>query len=220
MAVDPGMTVRVSRVHYPVRVLGPGDRLGIWFQGCSIGCRGCISRDTWDGASGTATAVERLIEICGDLTGGKLAPLTVSGGEPFDQPDALAGLLTGMRRRAAQTGAPFDVVCFSGRTLPVLRARYSHILRHVDLLIAGPYRAGAGHGGALAGSANQQVVPLTSRGAEMLDEVRARRAGSGIQIAVEPDGIWMIGIPRPGDMERVETELAARGVALGDVSWR
>ncbi|WP_461325238.1 4Fe-4S cluster-binding domain-containing protein [Bradyrhizobium diazoefficiens] len=43
------MTIRisVSRIHFPVTTLGPGRRLGIWFQGCSIRCPGCISMDTW-----------------------------------------------------------------------------------------------------------------------------------------------------------------------------
>ncbi|MCT5046402.1 radical SAM protein, partial [Pseudomonas aeruginosa] len=27
--------------------MGTGRRLGIWFQGCSIRCPGCISADTW-----------------------------------------------------------------------------------------------------------------------------------------------------------------------------
>lgn len=42
------MNLALSRMHFPVTTLGPGDRIGIWFQGCSIRCTGCISKDTWD----------------------------------------------------------------------------------------------------------------------------------------------------------------------------
>ena len=41
------MNISLSRVHFPVTTLGPGQRLGLWFQGCSIRCAGCISADTW-----------------------------------------------------------------------------------------------------------------------------------------------------------------------------
>ncbi|HAU1321526.1 TPA: radical SAM protein, partial [Legionella pneumophila] len=42
------MMIYISRVHFPVTTLGPGHRIGIWFQGCSIRCPGCISTDTWN----------------------------------------------------------------------------------------------------------------------------------------------------------------------------
>src|SRR3546814_9784731 len=41
------MRIAVSRLHFPVTALGPGRRIGLWLQGCSIRCPGCISVDTW-----------------------------------------------------------------------------------------------------------------------------------------------------------------------------
>ncbi|MBP5240157.1 MAG: 4Fe-4S cluster-binding domain-containing protein, partial [Oscillospiraceae bacterium] len=29
--------------HFPVVTLGPGRRLGLWLQGCSIHCPGCVA---------------------------------------------------------------------------------------------------------------------------------------------------------------------------------
>ena len=57
--------VAISRLHFPVTTLGPGRRLGIWFQGCSIQCRGCISIDTWDKTRGITT-IESIIDIMKD----------------------------------------------------------------------------------------------------------------------------------------------------------
>jgi anaerobic ribonucleoside-triphosphate reductase activating protein len=39
------MKIAVSKAHYPVTVLGPGKRIGIWL-GCRIQCKGCVSQDT------------------------------------------------------------------------------------------------------------------------------------------------------------------------------
>ena len=41
------MLIAINKAHYPVTVLGPGQRIGIWFQGCRIHCPGCVSQDTW-----------------------------------------------------------------------------------------------------------------------------------------------------------------------------
>ncbi|MCA1696856.1 MAG: radical SAM protein, partial [Actinobacteria bacterium] len=40
-------------MHHPVTTLGYGTRAGVWVQGCTIGCHGCASRDTWAVTEGT-----------------------------------------------------------------------------------------------------------------------------------------------------------------------
>jgi organic radical activating enzyme len=76
--------LRVSRIHVPVTALGPGRRVGIWVQGCSIGCAGCMSQDTWDPAGGEPVPVSRILSWLAGLPG-TVTGLTVSGGEPFQQ---------------------------------------------------------------------------------------------------------------------------------------
>ena len=51
----------LNRAHYPVTTLGPGVRAGIWTQGCTIGCRGCASRDTWEPDPSRLIDVEQLV---------------------------------------------------------------------------------------------------------------------------------------------------------------
>src|SRR6185369_10559474 len=91
------MKVALSRVHYPVTTLGPGERIGIWFQGCSIRCPGCISADTW-ARRGPDLTVSHLLESM-DAWLAKCDGVTISGGEPFEHPQALTELLTGIRSR-------------------------------------------------------------------------------------------------------------------------
>ncbi len=86
---ERGVTpVALSRVHYPVTTLGPGRRLAVWFQGCSIRCPGCVSMDTW--APGRRRDGRAVLEP-GRPPSRNADGLTVTGGEPFDQPEALAG---------------------------------------------------------------------------------------------------------------------------------
>ena len=81
----------LSRIHFPVTMLGPGMRIGIWFQGCSIRCSGCISLDTWASERGI-TSVEAVFQTMQPFLP-HADGLTVSGGEPFDQPLALVRFL-------------------------------------------------------------------------------------------------------------------------------
>lgn len=38
----------VARILYPVKVLGPGNRIGIWFTGCGHRCKGCSNPELWN----------------------------------------------------------------------------------------------------------------------------------------------------------------------------
>ena len=40
------MLIAINKAHYPVTVLGSGQRIGIWFRGCRLHCPGCVSQDT------------------------------------------------------------------------------------------------------------------------------------------------------------------------------
>lgn len=72
----------VNIIHYPVYTLGPGKRVGIWLQGCSIRCKGCMSSHTWEFDKNRAIKIEQVTNI---LKSFGCKRLTISGGEPFDQ---------------------------------------------------------------------------------------------------------------------------------------
>lgn len=57
------MMLYLSRIHFPVTTLGPGNRIGIWFQGCSIQCQGCVSVDTWGTGKGGVLVNEIMTAI-------------------------------------------------------------------------------------------------------------------------------------------------------------
>src|ERR1019366_3390731 len=134
------MRLLLSRAHYPVTVLGVGNRIGIWFQGCHIGCRGCVSQDTWDPDQDTATTVENVLAWCRSHRIEYVDGITISGGEPFDQPEALEALTTGLVEwRAESSLHPLDLLCFSGNPLGYLQRHYSDILDKLDVVVSEPY---------------------------------------------------------------------------------
>lgn len=200
------MKVAVSRIHFPITTLGPGRRLGVWLQGCSIRCPGCISVDTWDTGVGEV-GLDRLLEAVA-LHADKADGLTVSGGEPFDQPDALAALLREWRELSDRSA-----LVFTGRELVDIAPWLERNPGLVDAVMAGPFRSDLPQTLALRGSDNQRLHTLTPLGAEL--SASDRPAGGSdrrLDVMFDEDGdAWMAGIPARGDLARLRRALTAAG---------
>jgi len=203
MSVEIGL----SRVHFPVTALGPGQRIGIWFQGCSIRCPGCMSLDTWAPARTTQPVLDLLARLRQWLP---LADgITISGGEPFDQPAALHALLA-----LPDVTSAASVLVYSGYSLQQLQQCHPYILPLIDVLITEPFDQSKHEHVLLRGSSNQQVACLTDRGAELWRSAELARNRSGtVDVIVDDDGeLWFAGIPKPGDIARLSNGLARAGV--------
>jgi len=215
------MKIQINKVHYPVTTLGPGRRLGIWFQGCSLHCPGCVSRDTWQSGSDHETTIIALLTQLHDLTGGRPDGVTISGGEPFEQPSALLALLHGFSQWPARQRRELDILVYSGLSLETLESRHRAILDIVDVVIADPYVTSLAPGGRLRGSVNQRLSVRTSLGRSRFSDgfKTEESAPAALQVTVDERHVWIIGIPRPGDLTTVERAAARRGITLGRVSW-
>ena len=217
------MNISVNKAHFPVTVLGPGRRIGIWVQGCSIHCKGCVSKDTWDFDPLRSMPVSHLIEWCRKTTRGALDGVTISGGEPFDQPEALSTLLTGLDEWRAADGIDFDILCYSGYRLATLKSRHRGVLERLDAIIPEPYVESLPLTHLWRGSANQQLFLLSDRGREAYRDyldAPADALGKRIQVAVTGNRVWYIGIPGRGDMSALERSCNESGVKFSNVSWR
>lgn len=214
-------TMLLSRLHHPVTTLGYGTRAGIWFQGCTIRCRGCVSADTWPARAASAVPVAAVVEWLAAIED-PIDGVTISGGEPTDQPDALRDLLGAVVDLRDARGENWDVLVYSGHTRDVLDARLPWLAQVSDAVVVGPYVQRLAREDPLRGSANQEVVVLSDRGAERYASDRlasyAPQRGE-MNVCVDNDAIWLVGIPRPGDMARLRARLAERGVRLGRISW-
>lgn len=194
-------------MHFPVTTLGPGQRLGIWFQGCSIQCPGCISADTWANSRGHTTLEDLLEQIIVSLP--EADGITISGGEPFDQPDALVALLSALRKR---TGA--DILVYSGHALETLNPVLQRAQGLIDALITDPFELHSAHSRPLRGSDNQRMHLLTALGRERFTEYERplTEADKSLDVMFDEDGsVWFAGIPSRGDFQRLRDLLNDEG---------
>jgi anaerobic ribonucleoside-triphosphate reductase activating protein len=233
--VDSAERLDVSGVHLPLLALGPGVRLGVWTQGCPLACPGCMSRHTWDPAGGTRVPVAELLELWERALRHGAAGLTVSGGEPCEQPAPLGALLRGadvLRRKpwvrpAPDGGAP-DLLVYTGYEEDELTDERRAALAPADAVVTGRFRIAEPTELVWRGSANQRMLPRTELGRLRYGPhlARERERHEGLQVVVgrrAPDGTWptrWYGIPRPGELARWKREGARHGLPVASPSWR
>jgi anaerobic ribonucleoside-triphosphate reductase activating protein len=203
------MSLQIQKIHFPVTTLGFGKRLGIWVQGCSIRCEGCINRDTWGFTNHPSVAIDELIaglraeiQACDGVT--------ISGGEPLDQAEDMHELLRQLR---AQTNE--DILMFTGYSREWVEQTYPWVLEVVDVLITDPYDALRGQTKFLRGSDNQRIFLLSELASERYPQDIETQLWDGdrkLDIFIEGQEVFMAGIPRPGDMGRLKILLGEKGL--------
>ena len=137
--------------------------------------------------------------------------VTISGGEPMQQPAALEALLRGIRERTSDS---FGVLLYSGYAWEKISERVTSWHGLADALIAGPFDQSSEKTLAWRGSDNQTLHPLTPLGQEKYAPwISANRemAGRALDLCFHQDEIWMAGIPDEIALEAIRAELAASG---------
>ncbi|MDF3833757.1 4Fe-4S cluster-binding domain-containing protein [Cupriavidus basilensis] len=209
--VSPDVSLDLSRLHFPVTTLGPGRRVGIWLQGCSIRCPGCISADTWQAGGARSASVAALMATLAPWLA-QAEGITVSGGEPFDQPDGLLALL-----RALRAASALDILVYSGHPIGSLAPVLAHADGLIDALISDPFALHLPQTLALRGSDNQRLHLLTPLGRARFAAFERPLAAHdrALDLMFDHDGtVWLAGIPRRGDMGRLRALLQTHGHAV------
>ncbi|MEU4690134.1 4Fe-4S single cluster domain-containing protein [Actinoplanes sp. NPDC023714] len=194
-------SLRVAATHPRCTVLGPGTRFAIWVQGCPLRCRECVSPQWIPTAGGADTPVD---ELAGRVAEEAADGLTISGGEPFAQAEAVARLIERVRERR-----DLSVLCYTGFTLERLRRHATvaqeRLLGLLDLLIDGPYLVERHADLLWRGSANQRIHLLSDRHAGLAVD----GAGVGLQFEIGAAGslTWLGVPPTPGFRGKLEKAL-------------
>jgi anaerobic ribonucleoside-triphosphate reductase activating protein len=184
--------LRVSRVIERSAVLGPGERTVVVVQGCHLRCRGCIAPSSHQLDGGSLLTVNSLFERLRAIDA--VSGITFTGGEPFLQAAAISHHVDLLRGEHPQV----SVMSYSGYRLEWLRRQGSpaqlELLRHLDLLVDGPYVERLHAPLRWRGSRNQRVHALSSRHAA---EVAASTdASAGMELSLDTEhGLEWVGVP-------------------------
>ncbi|MGI8811282.1 MAG: 4Fe-4S single cluster domain-containing protein [Pyrinomonadaceae bacterium] len=149
-------SIYLYRLYHYSTVDGPGRRSVVQVSGCSIRCPGCYVPETHERSSGVLTSICSIVEEI-EAKQADHDGVTILGGEPFDQPGALADLVRRLKRHN------LHVAVYSGYTFQNLfersDPRTTSVLSQADLLIDGPYiRELAENAGEYRGSHNQKLI--------------------------------------------------------------
>ena len=174
-----GAELRVYGIEPESIVDGPGLRYAIFVQGCSHHCPGCHNPESQPVEGGTVYDVE---DIFNDIRSMRLIRrVTLSGGEPFEQPEALAQLAKMLKAAGYEiwsyTGYLYEDLLRRDPSTPE-GAATRELLACVDVLVDGPFVLSLRSLELTwCGSSNQRLINLAAM----------RRAGS---VAPEDIILW------------------------------
>ena len=153
--------MKVARIIFPIKVLGPGNRVGIWLAGCPHRCKGCSNPELWDSSVVRDISPVSVIESIKKITHNDPFGVTITGGEPFVQYEELCAM-TKMLLELTD-----DILVYTGYTFEQLKESNNgyifDILNSIAVIIDGKYVEDKNSAQPLIGSSNQKIHFLLSR---------------------------------------------------------
>lgn len=116
---------------------GIGLRYSIYFAGCRHYCHGCHNPESWRADRGNLLTEAYFQQIIAEINGNPLLDgVTLSGGDPFYDPEALLSFIKRLKSETKQ-----NIWCYTGYTYeellldPVMKAS----LAYIDVLVDGKF---------------------------------------------------------------------------------
>ena len=102
---------------------GPGYRTVVFLQGCNFHCEGCHNKSTWDINKGTLIETKELAKLLRESVNNK--KVTISGGEPLLQKDALLELFEELK--------DFDLCLYTGHEIEEVPEEIIKYLKYIKV---------------------------------------------------------------------------------------
>ena len=124
--------LRILHIVEGTSVDGPGLRTSIYMAGCSHHCPGCHNPQSWDFKGGDERTLDELMAVIAYNE----APVTLSGGDPLQQPEGTRALIHRIKQELG-----YNVWCYTGYTWEeiVADAALLDVVRELDVLVEGPF---------------------------------------------------------------------------------
>ncbi|MEG6613967.1 anaerobic ribonucleoside-triphosphate reductase activating protein [Pseudoclostridium thermosuccinogenes] len=164
--------IRIAGIIKESIVDGPGIRIVVFAQGCKHNCPGCHNPQTHSFEGGTLVPIDHILEIA--RKNPLLDGITLSGGEPFEQAEALAVLAREAKK------LHLDVMTYTGYTYEYLVAKASDhkgwkdLLDESDILVDGRFEL------------DKRNLLLKFRGSEnqrIIDLKKTRESGKVVEVS-------------------------------------
>jgi len=142
--------------HYAsgIKVLGPGERIVVWVQGCKQQCPECVEPAWRPLVPAVMVTIDDFARYA--LSHPAASGITFSGGEPMLQARGLVSLWL----KVKQERPAWTLITFTGYTSEHILAESDpwrvQLMNESDLLIAGPFIESLNDGKGLRGSTNQE----------------------------------------------------------------
>lgn len=191
---------KLNRIMYPVYNLGPGKRIGIWVQGCSINCEGCISIALWDKKKGTGVNVIHLANKILHMKE-KFDGITITGGEPFDQYEALIVFSSLIKMKSN-----LNLFLYTGYDILELENKYKDkaFLKYIDFLIDGRFINNLLSTDNIRGSTNQNIYKIEDYKYKLLNTLKVPKMWS---LFAKNKSLFLSGIPAKNDLIKIKKNL-------------
>ncbi len=167
------------------RVNGPGLRFVLWTQGCSKGCKNCFNPETWSFEKYKLLTPLEIFEL---IKNSSVSGVTITGGDPLEQPEELLELLILLESLNLSNG----IILFTGFTIDEINKDFllRKSLGYIDVLIDGRFEKDQRISSSLRGSENQNIIYFSSKIKE--EELNIDQE---VEVCLEGDKISVTGFP-------------------------
>jgi anaerobic ribonucleoside-triphosphate reductase activating protein len=140
------------------KVNGPGLRFVLWTQGCSKGCKNCFNPETWSFEEYKSLTPLEIFEL---IKNSNVSGVTITGGDPLEQPEELLELLRLLESLNLSNG----IILFTGYTIDEINKDFllRKSLDYIDVLIDGRFEKDKRISSSLRGSENQNIIYFSSK---------------------------------------------------------
>lgn len=195
------MNWRLNKIQFPVYNLGDGKRIGIWVQGCNLGCRGCINKEIWPPDGGASISIDVLVRWImykiHDFDG-----ITLTGGEPFQQYEQMIVFLEAIKRHS-----DLNIQCYTGYTLRELDVLYPDraFYAFLDVIVDGRFMFDRATSEGWRGSDNQNRYVMDAQVPIKKNEYSKNNI---LSLNMENDScIYFSGIPGASDWIDIKSSI-------------